>query len=1031
MPGRQSTTAPSLKKPRIKKQKVKRSLNALAIAEQQNPTKSKIRQSRLGKSEPEATKRKRQEDNEDDEIEDGEGGRKRRRAGNKDRHGNEIEHGSDSSGNEWVVGQVNSDDDSDLDSDEAMGASDEETFEGFGFRGSQAKTSHTKAPSRSTELELNDDKLRDVDLREDDDKVLGSDEENDGLGEDAVDLATMLDASDDDKDPNQDRSQASDSLHGSETDGHSENISPAEDEESMLSFSGDEDDARDSAKLASLQALVSTMNEPSQDNGRSKAPVDVQESIPPSEFGLISKRKLTIADMIPSLTDPALRKSLKLLADNDPKPTSKRGGIPKKLDVPLPKRQQDRLDRVAAYKQSRETLNRWIDTVKHNRRAEHLSFPLKDPNATAAPGSQRLLPTSHSLPLTDLESTIQNILKDSGLALPNGKSEEEHIQALEELQANKMPLEEVQARRAELRRARELLFREEIRSKRIKKIKSKSYRKVHRKERERNLQREKDALTAAGVDDSESEKERQDRRRAEERMGARHRESRWAKSVKDSGRAKWDEDARGGVTEMARRGEDLRRRMEGKQVAGDDDGIISSESESEEEDEIEDGETRNNRKLQDRLQRVDEDGNESESNEKGSRLASMDFMKRAEARRKARNDAEVESLRRTLAGEETSSEEEGLESKGRQSYGPVRSQTSSAKARGSERKAERNEFEEPPGSDDEDGEDRDGAVEEDVDIVVGKPNSQQKANGVEKPSLRDKEWRKVQESQEEEVSGNPWLVEKRKDSNPGRRRVQNPKAGAIISNTPAVTTNPPPSEKTKPRSALQGARQPEAPPAEKPKPRSALKGARQAEASRQSVQPPKQPSNPAVPTTANNSNSDDDSSSSSDDSDDTTNLPFVLRNQDLVRKAFAGDDVVAAFAQEKRATIDDEGEKITNATLPGWGSWTGPGIGKKAQRRNNKGRMLTKVVPGAVAAGKKRQDAQLDRVIINEKRVRKNAKYLASSLPHPFETREQYERSLRLPVGPEWTTKETFQGMTKPRVMVKQGVIAPMRKPLV
>lgn len=66
---------------------------------------------------------------------------------------------------------------------------------------------------------------------------------------------------------------------------------------------------------------------------------------------------------------------------------------------------------------------------------------------------------------------------------------------------------------------------------------------------------------------------------------------------------------------------------------------------------------------------------------------------------------------------------------------------------------------------------------------------------------------------------------------------------------------------------------------------------------------------------------------------------------------------------------------------------------------------------------------------MSEKRVPKTAVYLASQLPHPYETREQYERSLRLPVGPEWTTKETFQGQTKPRVMVKGGVIAPMRKP--
>ena len=454
MPGRQSTTAPSLKKPKAKRQKAKRSLNALAIAEQQNPTRSKIRQNRLGKSEPEVTKRKRQEEDVDDESEEGEGNWKRRKAGDKDRYGNEIEHGSDSSGNEWVVGQVNSDEDSDLDSDEAMGASDEERFEGFGFRGSQDKTSRPKAQSRNVNLKFNDDELQHFDLQEDSDEVLGSDEESDGLGEDAVDLATMLDASDGDEDPKQSSRQANESLRESGIKSYPEKPSSV-DEESMLSYSDDEDDARNSTKLASLQALVSSMSEQTQNTSRIKAPIDAQESVTPSEFGLSSKRKLTIADMTSSVTDPGLRKSLKLLADNEPKPISKRGGIPKKLDVPLPKRQQDRLDRAAAYKQSKETLNRWIDTVKHNRRAEHLSFPLKDPNLAAAPGSQRLLPTSYSQPLTDLESTIQNILKDSGLASLDGKSEEEEqLQAFEELQDNTIPLEEVQTRRSELRRAR-------------------------------------------------------------------------------------------------------------------------------------------------------------------------------------------------------------------------------------------------------------------------------------------------------------------------------------------------------------------------------------------------------------------------------------------------------------------------------------------------------------------------------------------------------------------------------------------------
>ena len=996
MPGRQSTTAPSPKKPKPGRQKAKRSLNALAIAEQQNPTSSKVRQSRLGKLEPEPTKRKRQDDDRDDEGDNGDGNAKRRKTRDKDRYGDDLEHGSDSSGNEWVVGQVNSDDDSDLDSDEAMGASDEERFAGFGFRGFQDKTSRRKVLLRKADPELEDDELRDVDLREDVDEALGSDEESDGLGEDAVDLATMLDASDNDEDLHQ---------HPEQGDENSEQGSPAEEAESMLSYSGDEDDARDAGKLASLKALVSAMNEQDQNTGRRRATVDAQESTTPSEFGLNSKRKLTVADMIPSVTDPGLRKSLKLLADNEPNPIRKRGGKPKKLDVPLPKRQQDRLDRAAAYEQSKETLKRWIDTVKHNRRAEHLSFPLKDPNATAAPGSQRLLPTAHSLPLTDLESTIQNILKDSGLAGTNGKSEEEQLQAFEELKTNKMPLEEVQARRAELRKARELLFREEIRAKRIKKIKSKTYRKVHRKERERNMQKEKHALTAAGVDDSESEKERQDRRRAEERMGARHRESKWAKGVKDSGRARWDEDARGGVTEMARRGEDLRRRIEGKAVAGDDDdnGTVSSESDSEDEGDMEEGDTRNHRKMQETLQRLDEDGDELDPNDKGSRLASMDFMKKAEALRKTRNNADVESLRRELAGEETPSEEDGQEGQGRRSYGPLKSQTLSAIARQSDRRAEKNEFEERPGSaDDEDEEGRHGAKDEDVDIVVENSSVQLQARAIEKPSLGDKHRRKLHENQEiskQEGSENPWLLSNKKDSNASRRRIQNPDASAIISNTLAVNAVPPSVPKTKPRSAL--------------------KGSRQAEASRQSVKAATKSSIPAV-LSANETNSDN-------DSDEAASLPFVLRNQDLVRKAFAGDEVVANFEQEKRATAQDEDEKIIDNTLPGWGSWTGAGIGKKAERRN-KGKVLTKV-PGI--AVEKRQDAKLDRVIINEKRVKKNGKYLASSLPHPFETRQQYERSLRLPVGPEWTTKETFQGMTKPRILTKPGVIAPMRKPMI
>jgi len=179
---------------------------------------------------------------------------------------------------------------------------------------------------------------------------------------------------------------------------------------------------------------------------------------------------------ISSISDPNIKTSLKLLESDG---SSKKATG--KLAVPLAKRQQDRLDRSAAYDKSKETLDRWTDTVKHNRRAEHLVFPLPDNNLLATKSNKQLVPTNLSKPFNELEATIQSILEESGLATVDGKTDEDHIREYEELETNKLSVEDVKARRDQLRMARELLFREEAKAKRIKKIKSKSYRKVHRK----------------------------------------------------------------------------------------------------------------------------------------------------------------------------------------------------------------------------------------------------------------------------------------------------------------------------------------------------------------------------------------------------------------------------------------------------------------------------------------------------------------------------------------------------------------------
>ncbi|KAL8723082.1 MAG: hypothetical protein Q9225_000553 [Loekoesia sp. 1 TL-2023] len=991
MPGRKYTAPLPLlsKDPRARnsKRKKERSLNALAIAEKTDPERTKIRRHRLGESEPEKSEKRKREvaqqdysddvDKEDD-LEHGSKAKRRRTRSNGD-HGDELEHGSDSEGNEWMLGGVASDDDESLDSDEAMGESDEEKFKGFVFRGSSSTGSKQKR--RKAQRDKGDFEGFDWSEGEESEEE-GEDED---FGDEGVDLATALDNNIDDEDAEEVDSDAGSAVGAKQI---VEDVS--EDQKSASSALDDEDDPQDPGRLATLQSLVMAMNE--QDAPKQRIP-DVNESSAPSEYGLNPKQKLTVADILPSVKDSQLKKSLRLLAANDTKASNKRNGIAKKLDVPLPKRQQDRLDRAAAYEKSKETLNRWIDTVKHNRRAEHLSFPLQDPDAVNAQGGNKL--ERHAKPLTDLEATIQNILQDSGLAPTNGKSEEEQIQAFEELEANKMPLEEVQARRAELRRARDLLFREEIRARRIKKIKSKSYRRVHRKERERFLQKNKEALAAAGVEDSESEKERKDRRRAEERMGAKHRESRWAKGVKESSRMAWDEDARAGVEEMARREEDLRRRIMGKDVNESDE---EGSSEDDEEDEEEASEGRTSQTLQDRLHRLEDDEDHLRAGVKDttSALSSMKFMQNAEAARKASNDEAVQQIQRELAGEETPSEEEPEDGPGRRLYGPNRNTSQPTKPEAVE---QRNEFEEREPSGDE-GDPPAQLEDEELQIIVDGSESAKPATG--KQAMVGKERKLGLRLPSSYPSGaieeNPWLSGGKQKTHARERRTQDSRAAAIISNELPGTI-----------------------------PSGAHPGQAKAKPPQRAVKVIEEIQTEQTSSASGLLSNDDASDEESEEAGEKRNAPFVLRNQDLVRKAFAGDDVVANFEKEKDETMQSEDEKTVDNTLAGWGSWVGAGIGKKAQRRN-KNRFLSKQegIPQA-----KRQDAKLDKVIINEKRVKKNVKYLASQLPHPFETRQQYERSLRLPVGPEWTTKETFQAATKPRVLMKQGVITPMAKPII
>jgi U3 small nucleolar RNA-associated protein 14 len=902
MPSRISRSSlPTTKPKSAKARSRKRTLNAFSIAAAQEEAKNSVtRTKRLGELADGPSKKRSRGVSEDidSDVEDEDAPPRRRMKPSRSQAQEDVSEESDSDGNRWQLGHVDEDNDTDIDSDEAFDSEDEERFAHFSFSASTSKRTGSSKKQKTANGNLN--------LQEGENTDEGSDED-DSLGEDAVDLAQMLDDYSEDGDNSSDEK-----MDGSSSDDAIEESSDSsEDNEDEPVWDSSEDEDVEGEQLNKLQSLVTSLH-PGRDDTK-KRTADLYNSQNPSVAGPVATEKFDIRDLFNS-SDPQLAKMSRKLGNLPKTPTKD-----PKLAPSLPKRQKDQIDRVAANEKANRTLERWVDSVKHMRRAEHVQFPLQDPEKDLPREPEHLLPALSTTPLNALESTVNNILLESGLAPV------ENERSGDELPDNGVTVQEVLARRAELRRARDLVFREEKKAKRIKKIKSKSYRRVHRKERERLAALEE----GSGMD--EDDREAHDRRRAEERIGSKHRDSKWAKQMKKSGRSLWDDEARSGVTEMARRGNELRKRIAGKMDGNGSNDSESSDGDVDADHDDEDAEQRYLTKTLDAL------GDDNEVDDKGSKLNSMKFMQRAENALKAQNEEALERLRRDMNGEE-STEDSDADNIGRKIFGP------SERREARQVEERRNEFEEPDFSEADDFEDEPGPL---ID-PTGESGSIKSGAASKVSSLPTKE---AKNTRKKENSTKP------KDSSPSnglnREVLSKPDADGWVT----VTYE-----------------------------------------------------------------------HDSDEEDSGNDKESIISQTEILRRAFAGDDVEDDFEKEKQGVVADEDEQIIDNTMAGWGSWVGEGVSKRELKRA-KGKVLSKqegIKP------ENRKDARLKNVIINHKRVRKNVDYLASTLPFPYNSRAEYERSIRMPIGTEWNVKQTYQENTKPRVLVKPGaIVAPMGKPLV
>lgn len=116
-------------------------------------------------------------------------------------------------------------------------------------------------------------------------------------------------------------------------------------------------------------------------------------------------------------------------------------------------------------------------------------------------------------------------------------------------------------------------------------------------------------------------------------------------------------------------------------------------------------------------------------------------------------------------------------------------------------------------------------------------------------------------------------------------------------------------------------------------------------------------------------------------------VPYELPSQEeLIRQAFAGDDVDDDFEKDKQEILNEENpEPEKPLLLPGWGQWT-----HVQQKKGLPSWMLKKhedAQKKRAEALKKRKDAQLNNVIISEKIDKKVSaiKYKVLNLWYSFQ----------------------------------------------
>ncbi|KAG0480989.1 hypothetical protein HPP92_011847 [Vanilla planifolia] len=608
---------------------------------------------------------------------------------------------------------------------------------------------------------------------------------------------------------------------------------------------------------------------------------------------------------------------------------------PMAVQSPLPKVEREKLERKVTYEQSKKEISKWDPLVKRNREAPSLYFAEDIDLGVSTVGA---IAAEHE-PRTEFEKKMAALVGNPDIMEAHMKD------GGRLLELNKVSVEDVKLRHNRLAKMRNLLFRHEIRAKHIKKIKSKTYHRILKKERQKTASSEMNMNPEAAKEAAI----RQEFKRAERGLKAQ------------------DEGTRAAIAEQLHQHALLKRKMNSI-----NDNSSSDESTDEDSDKLSpgsDGEgvARLLNKAKEKTMKLMEEEEEMPK----SGVFALPFMHRGlkKQREEAYEEAhraleEYECSLKSLDGEEAECQSSPDKNKGRRIFTGPKSQLKVPSTKepnclsGSDSEGDFEEFREK---------------EEHTSEI--RPNFQVQSALL--PSDAETGQEKIFKNFDDVVK------------NPGSKTTYEVAIFASDSWKKMGGENSTAND---------------------------LKNTAEVH--------------------ANNVIAKLDSVERADKSDSDSDIEMVdglltsehvpsykLPSQDvLIHRAFAGDDVEAEFEKDKMDALNEEiPEPEKPVLLPGWGQWTHvqkkkgiPSILLEEHEREKRKREDSL---------KTRKDANLKHVFISEKVDKKTEKLHAKNLPFPYTSKEVYEHSIRMPIGPDYNPVISIGALNRPAVIKRAGVI--------